>query len=122
MLRWAVFALVLHVFAPLRPYFWPRLYAVEARVLDARQPYRRHQVVMRAHGERPVLVVRVLRHLDPVVLQFLHHGFRFRIAWWQLQQRRGHFRPGLQPRGKKSLSPPPPPAPADPPPKTGATN
>src|SRR5260221_5364646 len=83
-----------------RPDVRPRLHAVETRVLDARQPDRRHQVVMRANGERPVLVIGVFGHFDAVVLQLLHHRLSFRIPWWQLQQRRGRLRPRLPPAAK----------------------
>src|SRR5260221_7618508 len=72
---------VVIVVSPLsRPDVRPRLHAVETRVLDARQPDRRHQVVMRANGERPVLVIGVFGHFDAVVLQLLHHGFRFKVT------------------------------------------
>src|SRR5260221_9438433 len=81
----AVSKVVIVVTPRSRQYVRPRLHAVETSVLDARQPDRRHQVVMRANGERPVLVIGVFGHFDAVVLQLLHHGFRFRIAWWQLQ-------------------------------------
>src|SRR5260221_9458781 len=87
---------VVIVVSPLSwPDVWPRLHAVIAGVLDACQAHRRHQVVMRAHGEGPVLVVGVLRDLDAVVFQFLHHGFGFRVAWRQLQEWRGGRWPPL---------------------------